>query len=240
MMIIAGPCAVESEKQLERSIKEAKKRKIDFLRTPLWKPRTKPGFDGVGEKGLRFLRKVKSEGLSPATEVITPEHAKIVIDTIPDSEVLLWIGARNQNHFVQKEIARIVAKNKKAILLIKNQPWPSKDHFLGVVAHIRETEFEDERLLLCHRGFFPVGNNRDNYRNIPDYEMAMEVKSEIGLPMLIDPSHIGGNTTNVKEVIKSASSYNFDGIMVEVHPNPPGALTDKNQQLSWEQFDSMF
>ncbi len=239
-ILIAGPCAIESEKQLKISIKEVKKRKIDFLRTPLWKPRTKPGFDGMAKRGLGYLRKVKNEGLSPAIEAITPEHAKMVIDTIPDSEILIWIGARNQNHFVQKEIARITARNKKAKLLVKNQPWPSKDHFLGVIAHIRETGFENKRLLLCHRGFFPGGENLENYRNIPDYKMAMKIKNETGLPMIIDPSHIGGSVVNVKEVVKRASNYNFDGTMVEVHPNPAGALTDKGQQLSWEQFDSVF
>lgn len=240
MIIIAGPCAVESEEQVKNSIKEAKKRKVDFLRAPLWKPRTKPGFDGIGEKGLEVFQEIKKEGLVPATEVMTPQHAEIIINAVPDAEVLLWIGARNQNHFLQKEIAYIAAKNKKATLLIKNQPWPNEEHSLGVIEHIKETGIKESNILLCHRGFFPVTKNPKNYRNLPDFEMAARLKQKTGFPMLIDPSHIGGSVSNVFEVIKEVKEYEFDGLMIEVHPTPADALTDKNQQLSWEVFDSLF
>ncbi len=236
-IIIAGPCAAESKKQIQLSIREARKRKIKFLRAPLWKPRTKPGFDGIKEKGINLLLEIKKAGIIPATEVITPEHAETVINALPNSKIVLWLGARNQNHFVQKKIARIVSKNKNAFLLVKNQAWPNEEHWLGVVEHIRETEIKKENIILCHRGFFPSADNPNNYRNLPDYEMALKVKKKTNLPMLIDPSHIGGSVTNVFKTVREIKKYSFDGVMIEVHPKPSHALTDKNQQLSWNDFD---
>lgn len=81
-IIIAGPCAVESEEQMEIAIREGKKRSVTFLRTNLWKPRTKPGFDGLGEKGFPILQKVAQAGLNPGLEVITPEQAQQVLDVV--------------------------------------------------------------------------------------------------------------------------------------------------------------
>ena len=108
-IIIAGPCAAESEKQILESIKEAKKRKIDFLRMSLWKPRTKPGFEGLQEPGIALMALAAKMGVNPATEVILPSHAEKVIEAVlsasKDANVLVWIGARNQNHYIQQEIS---------------------------------------------------------------------------------------------------------------------------------------
>ncbi len=238
-IIIPGPCAAESKEQIRASINEAKKRKIKFLRVPLWKPRTKPGFDGMGEKGIELLLEAKKAKIIPATEVMTPDHVRVVLASVPDSEIIFWLGARNQNHFTQKEIANLISENKKAILIIKNQPWPSEDHWLGIVEHIRETKIKDKNIILCHRGFFPPEKNPRNYRNLPDCKMAMSVKKRVNLPMLFDPSHIGGSVSNVFEVIKECKRHSFDGMMIEVHPNPSRATTDKKQQLSWSDFDSI-
>src|SRR4030081_3030776 len=98
-IIIAGPCAAESESQINIAITEATKRKIDFLRVNLWKPRTKPGFDGLGEAGIPLLVKVAQAGVNPGLEVIMPDQAAQVIDAVlphlkADGKLLLWIGAR--------------------------------------------------------------------------------------------------------------------------------------------------
>jgi len=242
-IIIAGPCAAESKEQVLTSIKEAKRRKVDFMRMSLWKPRTKPGFDGLGEKGIDFLIQAAKLGVNPATEVLIPEHAKLIMDKVlskvPNTKLLLWIGARNQNHYIQREIARVAATDKRVFLMVKNQPWVSKDHWEGIIGHVLDGGISKDRLILCHRGFIPNGVNPHGYRNVPEYSMAMRIKDKTGLPMIFDPSHTGGSVPNVMRVAQEAAKHDFNGIIVEVHHNPKNALTDAKQQLTWEEFDSL-
>lgn len=242
-IIIAGPCAAESKEQLIASAKEAKKRQVDFMRVSLWKPRTKPGFDGLGKSGIPFLVEVAKMGINPATEVLLPSHAKAVMDAVlpvlKKGRLLLWIGSRNQNHLVQRQIAKIVSKDERVLLLIKNQPWADEKHWEGIIEHVITGGISKEQLILCHRGFTPYGYNPLGLRNVPDYEMSMRIKSKVNLPIVFDPSHTGGSVTNVLKLGKEASKHNFDGVMVEVHPDPTNALSDAKQQLTWEQFDRM-
>ncbi len=243
-LIIAGPCAAESEEQIDLCAKEAKKRNVDFLRVSLWKPRTKPGFDGLGEEGIKLLVKVAKMGINPATEVIIPSHAEKVIqgvlDATPKAKVLIWIGARNQNHYIQQEIARVVGNEKRVMLMVKNQPWPSMDHWEGIIEHVLYGGIDPKQLLICHRGFTPNGHpNPHGYRNVPDYEMSIKIKEKFGLPIIFDPSHTAGSVENVFKIIEEASEHPFDGLVIEVHPNPKLAKTDAKQQLTWEQFDTI-
>lgn len=242
-IIIAGPCAAESREQVLVAIEKAKKRSIDFMRISLWKPRTKPGFDGIGERGIEFLIEAARQGINPATEVLIPEHAKLVMEKIlkkvPNTRILLWIGSRNQNHYIQREIARVAAKDKRVFLMVKNQPWVSEDHWEGIIGHVLEGGISRDRLILCHRGFIPNGVNPHGYRNVPEYSMAMRIKEKTGLPMVFDPSHTGGSVPNVMKIAQEASEHDFNGVIVEVHHNPGKALTDAKQQLTWEEFDSL-
>lgn len=241
-IIIAGPCAAESREQIIASVNEAKKRKVDFIRISLWKPRTKPGFDGLQEKGIELLVEAAKMGVCPATEVILPSHAERAMKAVlavKGARVLLWIGARNQNHYVQQEIARLVAKEKRALLMVKNQPWRSQEHWEGIIEHALAGGIDKNRLFVCHRGFSPNGENPQKLRNVPDYEMAIAIKQKSGLPMLFDPSHTGGSVENVFSIAREAARHPFDGMLVEVHPDPAKALTDASQQITWEQFDTL-
>lgn len=243
-LIIAGPCAAESEAQIILSAKEAKKRAVDFLRVSLWKPRTKPGFDGLGEKGIDLLVKVAKMGVNPSTEVIIPEHAekvaKAVLSATPNGKVLIWIGARNQNHYIQQEIARSIAKEKRVTLMVKNQPWPSMEHWEGIIEHVLHGGIDKNNLLVCHRGFSPNGHaNPHGYRNVPDYETTEKIKQKYALPMIFDPSHTAGSVENVFRIVKEAKKHAFDGLIVEVHPDPKNAKTDAKQQLTWQEFDKL-
>ncbi len=242
-IIIAGPCAAESMEQIRLSIRQAKRRKVDFMRISLWKPRTKPGFDGLGEKGIDLLIEAAKSGINPATEVLIPEHAKIVMkkvfNAVPKTKLLLWIGSRNQNHYIQREIAGIAAKDKRVLLMVKNQPWVSEDHWEGIIGHVLDGGISKERLILCHRGFTPNGVNPHGYRNVPDFAMTRKIKEKTGLPMLFDPSHTGGSVEKVLQIAQDAHKENLDGLIIEVHPNPKIALTDAKQQLTWKQFDQL-
>ncbi len=243
-IIIAGPCAAESEEQIDTAIAEAKKRGVDFLRVNLWKPRTKPGFDGLGEKGLPLLVRAAKAGINPGLEVIMPEQAQRVADTVlphlgKDGKLLLWIGARNQNHIVQREIARVAATDPRIYLMVKNQPWPNQDHWEGIIGHVLSAGLPKERLLNCFRGFAPTGDNPLGLRNVPDFAMAARVKKATGVPIVFDPSHTGGSVPNVYKMMEVASGEIVDGYIIEVHHDPANALTDQKQQVTWAQFDEL-
>lgn len=242
-LIIAGPCAAESRQQVLIAAREAKKRGVDFMRACLWKPRTKPGFEGLGKAGIDLLVEVARMGVNPGTEVLLPEHAQLVMDqvltAVPPAKLLLWIGARNQNHFIQREIAKVAAQDSRVTLLIKNQLWKNADHWEGAIDHVLDGGIPKNRLIVCHRGFMPNGINPHGYRNVPAYEMAMNIKEKTGLKMVFDPSHAGGSVPNVFHAVKKACKYDFDGLMVEVHHNPQKALTDASQQLTWAEFDRL-
>ena len=152
---------------------------------------------------------------------------------------MLWIGARNQNHYIQREIARVAASDKRVLLMVKNQPWSNEDHWEGIVGHVLSGGIDKARVILCHRGFIPNGVNPFGYKNVPDYEMAMRIKHTSGLPMIFDPSHTGGTVDKVLQIMDEAMKHEFDGIIVEVHPDPTHALTDAKQQLTWKEFDQL-
>lgn len=242
-IIIAGPCAAESEAQILLATKQAQKRKVDFLRVTLWKPRTKPGFDGLGKSGIPLLVKAVKMGVNPATEVLVPSHAKAVMKAVlpmlKNGKLLLWIGSRNQNHLIQQQIAKIASKDRRVYLLIKNQPWADEKHWEGIIEHVIAGGISKDRIILCHRGFTPTGHNPLGLRNMPEYEMSMRIKSKANIQMVFDPSHSGGSVENVLKLAHEASKHDFDGVIVEVHHDPKNALTDANQQLTWEQFDEL-
>lgn len=254
--IIAGPCAAESREQMLATAEAALSRGIDTVRMSLWKPRTKPGFDGMGNAGIPIFLEIAVMGIRPATEVLFANQAEDVMNgTIgknPKAHVLLWLGSRNQNHMIQRDIGSVIAGEPRAQLMIKNQVWKDKAHWEGIVEHVIAGGAAPSQLLLCHRGFGP---SSESLRNPPDMNLALEVKHEVSgmlgtdIPLLLDPSHIAGNSpANVMRVALELSgrrltvegkTLGIDGMIIETHPNPTAALTDKNQQLSWNQLDEL-
>ncbi len=217
------------------------------MRASLWKPRTKPGFEGVGLEGSSWFAEATNLGITTGTEILLPDQVTGLIDGIHEhngnlTNILLWLGSRNQNHVIQREIARRILEEapNNVRLLIKNQPWSDEAHWLGIVDHVVGAGIDPNRLVLCHRGFSPNGQaNSDSFRNLPDFDMAMRIKEATGLPMLLDPSHIGGSVENVFKAVEMAADSDFDGLMVEVHPTPSGARTDAKQQLSFQELDRL-
>lgn len=240
--IIAGPCAAESRSQVCSAASSIKERNIPGFRAGLWKPRTQPGFEGVGEIGIPWLREVAERGLIVAAEAMTPKNVVSLAQGLKEkSKLIVWLGSRNQNHLIQREIALAIKEDSPldTLLMIKNQPWEDKKHWLGIVEHIVDgAHFPADRILLCHRGFSPNGRgNPCGFRNIPRFELAMKVQEETKMPMLFDPSHVGGSVERVFEATRQAIKHDFDGFLIEVHPNPTSAKTDRNQQLNIPQFD---
>jgi chorismate mutase len=256
LQIIAGPCAAESREQMLATAGAARSRGIDTVRMSLWKPRTRPGFEGIGSRGIPIFLEIAAMGLRPATEVLLPKQAEDVLNgTVgrdSNARVLLWLGSRNQNHLIQRDIGSVVANNPRVQLMIKNQVWKDKAHWEGVVEHVVAGGASSDQLLLCHRGFGPPSKR---LRNPPDMKLALEVKDAVSkahgrdVPLILDPSHIAGKSPeNVMRIAFRLSgsqltvdgkTRGIDGMLIETHPNPETAKTDKNQQLSWSQLDGL-
>lgn len=244
-IIIPGPCAIESREHVIFTAEMALARGLEIGRLTIEKPRTRPGWKGVGEEGIPWLIEAAEMGLTPGTEVMLPERAEEVINAMSKirgrKRLYLWLGARNQNDEIQKAVGSIIKGEDWIILGIKNQPWSDENHWEGIIEHVLNGGADKSQLLLIHRGFAPSLNG---FRNVPDFAMAMRIRRSSGLPMLVDPSHIGGNTENVLKIARIAMEYRedsskFDGLQIEVHPDPKKAKTDANQQLTWGQFDRL-
>jgi chorismate mutase len=219
---------------------------ISAIRASLWKPRTQPGWEGLGADSLDLLlEETLPHGIVPATEILSADQARLVVEGLMrfggKGKILVWIGARNQNHIEQRNIAKVLAEGPPSItFMFKNQMWVDERHWVGIYEHIVGAGFPKERLLACHRGFAPGATlNPDGLRNLPDFEMAMRLKEKMGIPMLLDPSHIGGSRQNVMRIIQQAQTFDFDGYLVEVHHQPENAKTDIHQQLSEVEFQQV-
>ncbi|MEB3286619.1 MAG: hypothetical protein VKJ04_03860 [Vampirovibrionales bacterium] len=260
-MIIAGPCAAETPEQIMASLVEAKKRGVDFVRISLWKPRTKPGFDGLKEAGIPLLIQAIEMGLNPGTEILTADQAQAIVDAVlpvlqqeanQERKLMLWIGARNQNHVIQHDIAKVAAlanqhcanaacPGGRIVVMAKNQPWASQDHWEGISSHLLSSGINPENVIMCHRGFTASKHdpNPMGLRNLPDSEMAMAIREKTGLKMILDISHIAGCRSTIDPIAQEAAKHAYDGLIIEVHPDPLNAWTDAKQQITWDTLDQL-
>ena len=228
-LIIAGPCSAESPEQLLKTATELKKTsEIQYLRAGIWKPRTTPGsFQGVGTIGLEWLREIKKEtGLPFATEVGSEKH---VYEALKYGTDLVWIGARTvSNPFVMQEIAEAL-RGVNIPVLVKNPLSPDIDLWEGAIKRLLNVGIM--KIGAIHRGFSWWG--KSVFRNQPLWKIPLELKAKFpDLPIICDPSHISGNSNLVPFVAKRGIDLGFDGLMIEVHPEPTKALSDAAQQLT--------
>ncbi len=227
-LVIGGPCSAETEEQVLKIAHELKNTDVTVYRAGIWKPRTRPGmFEGVGAIGLGWLKKVKEEtGLLTATEVANKDHVKLALENDVD---ILWIGARSTvSPFIMQEIADALEGTDK-IVLVKNPVNPDLALWLGGVERLYSSKIN--RLGLIHRGFSTY--EKTKYRNIPEWQIAIEVKNKFpDLPIICDPSHIAGRRDLIFDISQAALDLNFDGLMIETHWDPDNAWSDSAQQVT--------
>lgn len=228
-LLIAGPCSAETEEQVIETAKLIEKdHRAMVYRAGLWKPRTRPGtFEGVGAEGLPWLKRVKDETrLLVATEVAKAEHVQQAIDAGVD---ILWIGARTTvNPFSVQEIADAL-KGHEIPVLVKNPINPDLQLWIGALERINQAGIT--KLGAIHRGFSP--NSESKYRNDPKWKLAIELKRILPeLPIVCDPSHIGGSRELIEPVAQKAFDLQMEGLMIETHINPEVALSDAKQQVT--------
>ncbi|MEZ4908725.1 MAG: bifunctional 3-deoxy-7-phosphoheptulonate synthase/chorismate mutase type II [Saprospiraceae bacterium] len=202
--------------------------KATIFRAGVWKPRTRPGsFEGVGEKALPWLQRVKKEtGLITAIEIANTDHIKLALDYDVD---ILWIGARTTvNPFAVQDIADEL-QNTDKIIWVKNPVNPDLELWIGAVERLIQAGIKN--IGAIHRGFSSY--NSSHYRNPPKWQIPIDFRRKMpDIPMICDPSHICGNRDTLENVAQTALDLQYDGIMLEVHNTPDDAWSDAKQQIT--------
>lgn len=233
-LIIAGPCSAETREQVLETARTLSSNGIKIFRAGIWKPRTKPGgFEGVGSEGLEWLCEVKKElGMLISTEVANRSHTEEAIAAGID---IIWIGARTSaNPFAMQEIADTIAQSGKAesmTVLVKNPVNPDLELWIGALQRIYNSGVK--RLGAIHRGFSTYGKHI--YRNVPQWHIPVELRLRYpNLPIICDPSHIGGKRELIAPLSQQAFDMGFNGLIIESHCNPDCAWSDAAQQVTPE------
>lgn len=225
VVVIAGPCAVESESQALEIGRRVRQAGATLYRGGAFKPRTSPySFQGLGEEGLRILAKVRQEtGLPIVTEVLDTETVELVAEYAD----CLQIGARNMQNF---SLLKKVGKLRKPVLLKRGMSATIEELLLSAEYLLAEGNYD---VILCERG---VRTFADHTRNTLDLSAIPYVQRISHLPILVDPSHGTGKRQKVLPLSRAAVAVGADGLLIEVHPHPEAALSDGPQALLPEMF----
>ncbi len=227
-VVIAGPCSAETEEQVFTTASQLANNGIKLFRAGVWKPRTKPGgFEGNGEKALPWLNRVQKElGMKVCTEVATRAHVEACLNAGVD---VLWIGARTAaNPFAMQEIADVL-KGVDVPVLVKNPVNPDLELWIGGLERINQAGIT--RLGVIHRGFSTY--EKRLYRNLPMWHIPIELRRRIpNLPIIGDPSHMGGARELIAPLSQQAMDLGYDGLIIESHCTPDAAWSDAKQQVT--------
>jgi 3-deoxy-7-phosphoheptulonate synthase len=228
VVVMAGPCAVEGEAQILDIAHQLKDLGATVLRGGAFKPRTSPyAFQGLGREGLELLAKAREEtGLAIVTEALDPEGA----DLVAEYADVIQIGARNMQNY---PLLRRAGKTGKPVL-IKRGLSATIDELLLAAEYVLAEGNDD--VILCERG---IRSFDTHTRNLLDLAAIPVVKSLSHLPIIADPSHGTGLRAKVTPMGRAAIAAGADGLIVEVHPDPPHAMSDGAQSLYPEQFGEM-
>jgi 3-deoxy-7-phosphoheptulonate synthase len=225
IVVIAGPCAVESEKQLMEAAAVVKKAGATILRGGAFKPRTSPfSFQGLQIKGLELLAKARNEyGMPVITEVVNTEDVELVASYAD----MLQIGSRNMQNFA---LLTSAGKSKRPVVLKRGFSCTLTEWLTAADYLLAEG---DDKVILCERG---IRTFEDSIRFSMDISSVPVVKKNSHLPIIVDPSHSAGHYSLVPAIAKAAVAAGADGLLIEVHPNPKEALVDGLQSLSPSDF----
>jgi chorismate mutase/prephenate dehydratase len=228
LVMIAGPCAVESIDQVMKTAKAVKESGAKLLRGGCFKPRTSPySFQGLGWEGLEMLAEAgRVHGLPIVTEVLAPEHVEKMVEKTD----VLQVGARNMQNFA---LLNEVGRANKPVLL-KRGMSASIDEFLQAAEYILAGG--NQRVILCERG---IRTFETSSRNTLDVTAVPVLRRRTHLPVIVDPSHAAGDRDLVAPLAVAGAAIGAHGLMVEVHPDPDNALSDGPQSLTLQDFDNL-
>lgn len=228
VIVMAGPCSVESEEQMEMTASAVAAQGATFLRGGAFKPRSSPySFQGMGEEGLKIMRGAATRhGLNVITEVMDVSQ----IGLVQEYADVLQVGARNMQNFA---LLKELGKAARPVFLKRGLSATIEEWLMSaeyVIAH------GNPNIILCERG---IRTFETYTRNTLDISAVPVVKKVSHLPIFVDPSHGTGIRSKVTPMARAAVAAGADGIMVEVHPDPPSARSDGPQSLYIDQFDEM-
>ncbi len=224
-LIIAGPCAAETRERVIEIGEKVKAAGAHMYRVGLWKPRTNPdSFQGVGVEGLAWLKELKEKtGLLIATEVMEIDHIAATKDIVD----VLWVGARNMQNF---SLLKALRDDPRPVMLKRGFIATVKE-WIGAADYIGR-----ERVILVERG---IRTGADSTRFTLDLNAALVMKTDYGMPVVVDPSHPAGRSDLVPGLSLAAIAAGLDGVMVEVHTYPMESLGDTEQQLTPGEFETL-
>jgi len=228
VVVIAGPCSVESREQLLTTARAVKSAGARLLRGGAYKPRTSPyDFQGLGEEALELLAEARREtGLPVVTEVMSTED----VDTICEHADMLQVGARNMQNFAL--LRRLATVNKP--VLLKRGPSATVKEWLLAAEYLLTGG--NPNVVLCERGIKTFETETRNTIDLAAVALAKELSH---LPVIADPSHGTGRRSLIAPLSKGAIAVGADGLIIEVHPNPERALSDGPQSLDCREFQAM-
>lgn len=228
LVIIAGPCAVESEEQIFESARIVSKAGAKILRGGTFKPRTSPySYQGLEEKGLKYLERAGKEyGLLTVTEVTSERSLEIAYDYVD----IFQIGARNSQNF---QLLREIGISKKPVIFKRGMSTTIEEWLNGAEYIMSEGNYS---VILCERG---IRTFETATRNTLDISAVPVIKRLSHLPIIVDPSHATGKAFLVSPLALAAVAAGADGLIIEAHPSPIDALCDASQQLDPEEFTEL-
>ncbi len=228
LAVMAGPCAVESREQLLATARWVKREGATLLRGGAFKPRSSPyAFQGLGVEGLRLLAEAREEtGLPVVSEITDPADVPVFEDYVD----MLQVGARNMANFV---LLKAVGQSRKPVLL-KRGLSATIDELLMAAEYVLSSG--NPNVILCERG---IRTFETATRNTLDLSAVPVIQERTHLPVVVDPSHGTGHRTLVRPLAVAGAAVGADGIIIEVHPDPPTARSDSEQSLSFPEFGDL-
>jgi 3-deoxy-7-phosphoheptulonate synthase len=228
IVVMAGPCSVESKDQILETARAVKKAGASFLRGGAWKPRTSPyEFQGLREEGLKLLALARQEtGLKVITEVMSTDTLPMVAEYAD----VLQVGARNMQNY---SLLERLGAAKKPVMLKRGLSGTIREWLMAAEYIVANG---NPNVMLCERG---IRTFETATRNTLDINAIPVVKSLSHLPVIVDPSHGIGLRKHVAAIARAGVAAGADGIMVEVHPHPEKALSDGHQSLSIPEFEEL-
>lgn len=228
VVVMAGPCSVESIEQLREAAKAVKAGGAKFLRGGAFKPRTSPyDFQGLAEEGLKMLREVADEeGLKVVTEIVDKDD----IELVGKYADIYQVGARNMQNF---QLLKALGKAKKPVML-KRSLAATISEWLNAAEYIMAGG--NEQVIFCERG---IRTYETFTRNTLDLSAVAAIKELSHLPIIVDPSHGTGRWEMVRPMARAAVAAGCDGLIIEVHPHPEVALSDGDQSLTPKNFNAL-
>ena len=228
LVIIGGPCSVESLSQMEETAISLANAPVQALRGGVYKPRTSPyAFQGLGQEGLAILAAIRQKhGIPVVTEVMSCEQVPAVVAHAD----MLQIGSRNMQNF---ELLKAVGKVKKPVLLKRGLSATLEELILAAEYILSEG---NQNVILCERG---IRSFDTQTRNVLDLGAVVALKQLTHLPIIVDPSHAAGKRELVADLARAAVACGADGLIIECHPEPDKSVSDARQALSLEEMVSL-